>query len=164
MRYYTESATLFIRGSFRAASTGINGGIRSVSTLLNHSVRIDRIPFRPMRKISSYRCRCRYRGGLFRTPDNRFGQPGRRVPVRFYHGLHHRRDTPRAARRAGAIHILVTSSEGMSDAALLETIVVATEAKTEALLALGLPLTGTPADAVITACEGEERHRSSPAA
>ena len=48
----------------------------------------------------------------------------------------------------------------MSDAALLETIMVATEAKTEALLNEGLPLTGTPADAVIAACEGEERHRS----
>ncbi len=36
MRYYTESDTLFVRGSFRAASTGISGGIRSVSTLLNH--------------------------------------------------------------------------------------------------------------------------------
>ena len=38
MRYYTESDTLFVRGSFRAASTGINGGIRSVSTLLNHTL------------------------------------------------------------------------------------------------------------------------------
>jgi adenosylcobinamide hydrolase len=48
----------------------------------------------------------------------------------------------------------------MSDAALLATIMVATEAKTEALLALDLPLTGTPADAVIVACEGVEKHRS----
>ena len=62
--------------------------------------------------------------------------------------------------RAGTINIIVTSSEGMSDAALLETIMVATEAKAEALLALDLPLTGTPADAVMAACEGEERHRS----
>ena len=34
------------------------------------------------------------------------------------------------------------------------------EAKTEALVALDLPLTGTPADAVIAACEGEELHCS----
>ncbi len=32
--------------------------------------------------------------------------------------------------------------------------------RAEALLKEGLPLTGTPADAVIAACEGEERHRS----
>ena len=37
MRYYIESDTLFIRGSFRAASTGAGGGIRSVSSLLNHT-------------------------------------------------------------------------------------------------------------------------------
>ena len=62
--------------------------------------------------------------------------------------------------RAGSVSIIVTSSEGMSDGALLETIMVATEAKAEALLALGLPLTGTPADTVMAACEGEERHYS----
>jgi adenosylcobinamide hydrolase len=60
----------------------------------------------------------------------------------------------------GSVNILVISTEGMSDAALLETILVATEAKTTALLARDIPLTGTAADAVIAACEGEERHRS----
>jgi adenosylcobinamide hydrolase len=62
--------------------------------------------------------------------------------------------------RAGSVSIIVTSSEGMSDGALLETIMVATEAKAEAMLALGLPLAGTPADTVMAACEGEERHDS----
>ncbi len=38
MRYYFDTSTLFIRGNFRAASTGIAGGIRSVSTLINHTV------------------------------------------------------------------------------------------------------------------------------
>ena len=47
----------------------------------------------------------------------------------------------------------------MEDAALLETIMVATEAKAEALQTMGLPLTGTPTDAVIAACEGEIKHR-----
>jgi adenosylcobinamide hydrolase len=37
---------------------------------------------------------------------------------------------------------------------------VATEAKAEALAVLGLPLTGTPADTVIAASEGEMKHRS----
>ena len=61
--------------------------------------------------------------------------------------------------RAGTINIIVHSSEGMEDAALLELIMVATEAKAEALLALDLPLSGTPTDAVITACEGRDPHR-----
>jgi len=38
MRYYFEADTLFIRGTFRAASTGISGGVRPVSTLINHTV------------------------------------------------------------------------------------------------------------------------------
>ena len=41
----------------------------------------------------------------------------------------------------------------MEDSALLETIMVATEAKAEALLAGGR-VSGTPTDAVIAACEG----------
>jgi adenosylcobinamide hydrolase len=60
---------------------------------------------------------------------------------------------------AGTINIIVCSNEGMEDAALLETIMVATEAKAEALTAMGFPLTGTPTDAVITGCEGSVKHR-----
>lgn len=160
MRYYTESDTLFIRGSFRAASTGINGGIRSVSTLLNHTVRIDRIPSDREKDLELTAAGAGIGGDYFGlltivSASQACVLQYDFITVFITAGI--RREQPGGA---GAIHILVTSSEGMSDAALLETIVVATEAKTEALLALGLPLTGTPADAVITACEGEERHRS----
>ena len=41
MRYYHISDGLYIRGTFRAASTGINGGIIDVSTILNHTVPKD---------------------------------------------------------------------------------------------------------------------------
>ena len=41
MRYYLDTTTLFVRGAFRAASTGISGGIRSVTTLFNHTVPAD---------------------------------------------------------------------------------------------------------------------------
>ena len=46
----------------------------------------------------------------------------------------------------------------MEDSALLETILVATEAKAETMLADGR-YSGTPTDAVIAACEGEVKHR-----
>ena len=46
----------------------------------------------------------------------------------------------------------------MGDAALLETIMVASEAKAEALQAMDLPMTGTPTDAVIAGCEGSINH------
>ena len=49
----------------------------------------------------------------------------------------------------------------MEDSALLETIMVATEAKAEALLAAGA-VSGTPTDAVIAASEGEIKHHYPP--
>lgn len=160
MRYSIESDTLFVHGSFRAASTGINGGIHSVSTLMNHTTRPAREVEEPDKELEIASA------GAGIGPDY-FGLqttvPAGQACVLQYDfvtvfitaGI--RRE---GAGGAGSINILVTSTEGMSDAALLETILVATEAKTEALLALDLPLTGTPADAVIAACEGEERHRS----
>ena len=160
MRYYTESNTLFIRGSFRAASTGINGGIRSVSTLLNHTLIPGRDPADADKELEIAAAAAGIGGDYFGLLTI---VPASQACVLQYDfvtifitaGI--RREQPGGAR---AIHILITSSEGMSDAALLETIMVATEAKAEALLALDLPLTGTPADALIAACEGEERHRS----
>jgi adenosylcobinamide hydrolase len=160
MRYYTKSDTLFVRGSFRAASTGINGGIRSVSTLLNHARMPDCDSANPEKELEIAAAGAGIGGDYFGLLTT---VPAGQACVLQYDfvtvfitaGI--RREQPGGA---GAIHILVTSSEGMSDAAILETIMVATEAKTEALLALDLPLTGTPADAVIAACEGEERHRS----
>jgi adenosylcobinamide hydrolase len=38
MRYFFRGKTLFVRGDFRAASTGVNGGLRRVTTVLNYTV------------------------------------------------------------------------------------------------------------------------------
>ena len=157
MRYYLNSDTLFIRGSFRAASTGIAGGISSVSTILNHTVVPDENPD-PDKELGITAAGAGLGQDYFGLLTT--------VPAGQACVLHYdfitlfitagiRRE---ALGSAGAIHIIVSSSEGMSDAALLETIMVVTEAKTEALMALDLPLSGTPADAVIAACEGEVRH------
>jgi adenosylcobinamide hydrolase len=160
MRYYTESDTLFVRGSFRAAGTGINGGIRSVSTLLNHAARADQSPGDPERDLGIAAARAGigpdWSGLVTAVPA------GQACVLQYdFVTVFITAAVRREARGgSGCITIMVTSSEGMSDAALLETIMVATEAKTEALLALGLPLTGTPADAVIAACEGDEQHHS----
>jgi adenosylcobinamide hydrolase len=160
MRYYTESDTLFVRGQFRAASTGINGGIRSVSTLLNHTLEPGCDAANADKELEIVAAGAGISGDYFGLLTT---VPASQACVLQYDfitvfitaGI--RREEPG---RAGSVNIIVTSSEGMSDAALLETIMVATEAKTEALLALDLPLTGTPADTVMAACEGEERHYS----
>jgi len=159
MRYYSDKTTLFIRGSFRAASTGTGGGIRSVSTLLNHSVPADWHKDNPEKELERVAAAAGIGPELFGLLT---AVPQEQACVLQYDfvtvfitaGI--RREPPATA---GTITIIVTSSEGIEDAALLETIMVATEAKAEALLGLDLPATGTPADAVIAACEGDTKHR-----
>jgi len=160
MRYYLEGSTLFIRGSFRAASTGFSGGIRSVPLLFCHTVSPGWDHEEPGKELE------RVTAATGSSPDV-FGLlttiPAGQACVLQYDcitvfitaGI--RREPPASS---GSITIIVCSSEGMEDAALLETIMVATEAKAEALAGQGLPLTGTSADAVIAASEGETRHRS----
>jgi adenosylcobinamide hydrolase len=159
MRYFTDTNTLFIRGTFRAASTGINGGIRPVSTLFNHTVPAGWDRTEPAKELEMVAAGAglglNFFGLLTAVPVQQccvlqydF------VTVFITAGI--RREPPESA---GTINIIVTSSEGLEDSALLETIMVATEAKAEALAVLGLPLTGTPTDAVIVACEGEIKHQ-----
>ena len=158
MRYYTRNTTLFVRGAFRAASTGIDGGIRDVTTLFNHTVPADWSHDSPKKEIELV-------AAAAGTGLSVFGLLTA-VPLRHLCVLQYdfvtvfvtagiREHPPQGA---GTINIIVHSGEGMEDAALLEMILVATEAKAEALLAAGR-VSGTPTDAVIAACEGEVRHR-----
>jgi adenosylcobinamide hydrolase len=159
MRYYTNTNTLFIRGVFRAASTGIWGGIRQVSTLFNHTVHTGwdhEDPEKELENVAAGAGIDRDFFGLLTTV------PAGQACVLQYDfitlfitaGI---RREPLTG--AGTINMILCSGEGMDDAALLETIMVATEAKAEALQGMDLPLTGTPTDAVIAACEGEVQHR-----
>lgn len=52
----------------------------------------------------------------------------------------------------GTINTVCWVPTGLSDAALVNTVVTATEAKTQALLDAGLNATGTPSDAVVICC------------
>ncbi|MCK9581556.1 MAG: adenosylcobinamide amidohydrolase [Methanoregula sp.] len=162
MRYYSDTNTLFIRGSFRAASTGVTGCIRSVSTLLNHTFPDANRAADPEKVLDTVITA----SGLER---NYFGLtttvPTGQTCVLQYDfitvfitaGI---RCEPPAT--DGNTNIIIVSSQGMEDTALLEAVMVASEAKAEALQAMDLPLTGTPAEGVIAACEGEGEicHRS----
>ncbi len=157
MRYYTDSGSLFIRGAFRAASTGISGGIRNVTTLFNHTVPAGWDHAAPEKEVELV-------AAAASTGPNVLGLLTA-VPIHHLCVLQYDfitvfvtagiRQEPAGA---GTINIIACSSEGMDDSALLETIMVATEAKAEALLALG-QVSGTPTDAVIAACEGAVKHR-----
>nr|WP_173101813.1 adenosylcobinamide amidohydrolase [Actinomadura verrucosospora] len=58
---------------------------------------------------------------------------------------------PEATRRPGTINIVVAVPVALSDAALVNAVVTATEAKTQALLEAGYPCTGTASDAICVA-------------
>jgi adenosylcobinamide hydrolase len=57
----------------------------------------------------------------------------------------------------GTINVLVVVPERLSDAALVNAVATATEAKTQALLDLGHRATGTATDAICIACPDEGR-------
>jgi len=158
MRYYTDTTTLFVRGAFRAASTGISGGIRNVTTLFNHTVPADWNHASPEKEIELVAAAAGIGPAVLGLLTA--------VPIRHLCVLQYDfitvfvtagiRQEPTGG--PGTINIIAYSSEGMEDSALLETIMVATEAKAEALLAAGRG-SGTPTDAVIAAGEGKIKHR-----
>ncbi|MFC4019735.1 adenosylcobinamide amidohydrolase [Micromonospora sp. GCM10011542] len=61
--------------------------------------------------------------------------------------------TPAAlAQRVGTVNIVVYVPARLGDAALVNAVATATEAKTQAIMELGLTATGTPTDAVTVLC------------
>jgi adenosylcobinamide hydrolase len=158
MRYFVDNNTLFIRGTFRAASTGIGGGIETISTIINHTVPSEWNHDDPIKELELVAAKAGiwrdYFGLLTAVPmQNLCVLQYDFVTVFITAGL-----TPGKETHADTINIVACSSQGMSDAALLETIMIATEAKAEALRVAGKGMSGTPTDAVITACEGEYGH------
>ncbi|MBP2146975.1 adenosylcobinamide hydrolase [Methanofollis sp. W23] len=160
MRYYYTSGTLIVRGDFRAASTGIAGGFGRVTTLFNHTVPSGFDHAAPARYLQDLASSWGYDQDYF----------GLLTAVQMRHlcvlqydfitvfvtaGVTNPNPDPD---RPHTINIIVTSREGLSEGALLETIITATEAKALALREDGRPFTGTTTDAVIVASEGEEKH------
>lgn len=153
MRHFVRGDTLFLRGRFRAASTGINGGIADVTTVLNHTVPHD-FNADPSRRLELLAAR----HGLF---NEYFGLL---TAVEMHHLCVLQYDfitvfitagvtNPTPSPAPHTINIIVYSREGMVDSALLETIITATGAKAQALHDLGYDFPGTTTDAVVVACE-----------
>ena len=67
-----------------------------------------------------------------------------------------------AAERVGTINVLVAVPVPLSDAALVNAVVTATEAKVQALAEAGLRATGTSSDAVCVACPTPDRGEPEP--
>ena len=140
MRYHYTRNTLYVRGSFHAVSTGVDGGLRHVSTLLNHTVEKNFDHDDPLSFIRGLLVDAKY-------ADDAFGLltavPMKTLCILQYDyitvfvtaGVSNPNPDPT---KPHTINIIVTSNEGFSDAALLETIITATEAKAHALRLLGV--------------------------
>ena len=162
MRYHYDKDTVYIRGTFRAASTGIDGGLKNITTIHNHTVPKDFSHDKPGEVIKKILGRKGYGTDSF----------GLLTAVRMQHLCILQYDYITVFVTAGVsnpnpnpaephtINIIVTSDESMSDAAILETIMTATEAKVHALRDLGHDFTGTTSDAVVVAAvvENDPKH------
>lgn len=165
MRYYLTDTTLLVRGRFHACSTGSGGGIREVTTLLNHSV-----PHDFSEDSDTAIERIAWRNGFFGPT---FGLltavPIHTLCITRYDqvtcfitaGITHpdagiEPDAREEARHpAGTINIICCINGGMADQGLLDGIITVTEAKALSLSSRGYRFAGTVTDAVIVAAEGE---------
>ncbi len=148
MRYYLRENVLIVRGNFRAASSGVDGGIADVRTILNITIprnfsgdaaaEIDRI-----------------------STEQGFLQPqfGLLTAVPITNLCIARYDYITVFVTAGVsdsnrtINIIVTSTRPLSDAALLGAMLTATEVKMQVLADRKLPSGASPTDAVVVAAE-----------
>ena len=159
MRYYLRDGTLVVRGDFHALSSGVDGGLSHVPTLLNHTVPHGYDAPEPGRTLF-------YVAASLGLSDSCFGLmtsvPMHHLVVLRYDyltvfitaGVTH--PTPEAP---GTINIIVTSSEGLSPSALAGAFITITEAKVQGLCDRGRSFTGTTSDAIIVASEGEVLHQ-----
>jgi len=161
MRYFFEGGTLFLRGSFTAASTGPDGGLARVSTIICRTVPPGWDPAGAEREVETIAARAGYSCdafGMF-TP----------APVQNLCVLQYDFVTCFVTARmppedeagnvsSGAVSVIIYSGEGLAAGSLLSAIVTATEATAETLRSLGFTAAGTPGDGVIICSEGPVEH------
>lgn len=148
MRYYLRNDTLIIRGDFRAASNGAEGGLKDAKTLLNVS-----IPRGFSENAAGYLERISARNGFLHPY---FGLltaiPMQNLCIAQYDYIT-AFVTAAVSDRNRTINIIVTSAKPLTDAALLGAMMTVTEAKMKVIAERKLPATALSTDAVIIAAE-----------
>ncbi|HTY52193.1 MAG TPA: adenosylcobinamide amidohydrolase, partial [Methanomicrobiales archaeon] len=124
MRYFFRGKTLFIRGDFRAASTGVNGGLRRVTTIINHTVGRDldhADPLRPLDEVAAGMGFSRDFFGLLTAVDIRHCCILHHDFITLFvtAGVTNPNPVPGTP---GTVNIIVHSGEGLTDGALLEAL------------------------------------------
>ena len=148
MRYYLRNDTLIIRGDFRAASNGAEGGLKDAKTLLNVS-----IPRGFSENAAGYLERISARNGFLHPY---FGLltavPMQNLCIAQYDYIT-AFVTAAVSDRNRTINIIITSAKPLTDAALLGAMMTVTEAKMKVIAERKLPATAHSTDAVIVAAE-----------
>ena len=148
MRYYLRNDTLIIRGDFRAASNGAEGGLKDAKTLLNVS-----IPRGFSENAAEYLERISARNGFLHPY---FGLltavPMQNLCIAQYDYIT-AFVTAAVSDRNRTINIIITSAKPLTDAALLGAMMTVTEAKMKVIAERKLPATAQSTDAVIIAAE-----------
>lgn len=151
MQYHVTRDVLVISGRFEALSTGVNGGRRRVNYILNIQVPHDFPHADPEGYIDGVVRTLHLDGdcvALLTAVEMRNVQVAEEDPVTVFTtaGVTH-------PSFAGTINLIIVSSRKLSEGAMANAIITATEAKTRALLDIGFTFTGTKTDAVVVAYE-----------
>ena len=157
MKYRVTHDVLVINGRFEALSTGVSGGRRRVHYILNIEVPHGFPHADPEGYIDSVARTLHLDGdcvALLTAVEMRNVQIAEEDPVTVFTtaGVTH-------SSSVGTINLIIVSSRELSEGAMANAIITATEAKTSALFDMGFKFTGTETDAVVVAYErksGEE--------
>ncbi|MDI9646616.1 MAG: adenosylcobinamide amidohydrolase [Archaeoglobales archaeon] len=143
--YLLTDDTLIVKGKFFGVSTGINGGIRRVNYVFNHTVKNyieDEEKY--LRSVAKKYGLKKYFGMLtaVNIDDYAFSNDGE-VTVFATAGLKNPNE------KIGTVNIIAVLDCKVKSSTLLNSIITITEAKSSALLSLGYNFTGTTSDAVV---------------
>ncbi len=153
MQYRITHDVLVINGRFEALSTGVSGGRRRVQYILNIQVPHDFPHADPEGYIDRVARTLHLDGdciALLTAVEAKNVQIGKedRVTVFTTAGVTHPSSD-------GTINLIIVSSRKLSEGAMANAIITATEAKARALFDMGFTFTGTSTDAVVVAYESE---------
>ena len=151
MTYTVRAQTLIVTGDFDGLSTGINGGRRRVRAVLNHQVGFD---FNEpdarayiARVVAGFEVAGPYFAFLTAVyMENLCVIEDARLTAFVTAGISNPVHDPS---QPGTINIILAIGGRMSEGALANAIITATEAKTRALFDSGYDFTGTTTDAVV---------------
>ncbi len=149
MKFRYDNRLLLIEGKFNAISSGINGGWRNVDAIFNYSVdedfeRYDAKEY--LERIASKLNLKRYFGLLTSVPMDKLAIAVCDDVTAFVTA-----GVKNPNEKIGTINIIIVLNAAISDGAMINSVITATEAKAHTLIEMGYNFTGTNTDAIVVA-------------